>query len=1722
MGNQGVLVATPGAAGAGGTGGTFNGGNGSIGVNTNNAAGGGGGGGGGASTTQAGGNAALKVGGTGGTVGGGNGANGASGANGTAGAAIGGGGSGGHRTTAAGNARGGDGAGGQVRLTFTLLPCPTPNPANTFVLGTPTSTSLPASFSGTASNYLVVSSLTNTPPSQPVNGITYSAANIATLGTGFTFVQSSTATTIAGTGLVGNTRYYYFIYAYNDGVCLGGPLYNTAGPLTGNGVTCSAVPNSVATSGVGTNAFTLNWTAPSGGTEAAVTYTVQVTTNAAYTANIAGSPFTIAAPTSTLNLTGLTTGATYYYRILASNGCSSSYVTGTVTLSTGTYCTSTSTGTFAYIDNFTTTGGISNINNTTVLSTGGYGDYSATLSASQLAGQPINFSSSYTGGTHGFAIWIDWNSDNDFADAGESVYTSGSYNNSDSSSFTVPTGTPAGNHRMRIRANYNSTTPAACGAITNGETEDYTFIVAAPLPCPTYPTSLSTTALSATTATLNWGAPAPAPANGYEYYVSTSPTTPTAAATPWGSVSAGITSANITGLLANTTYYFWVRSNCNGTDKGFWVGYGTFYTAFCNAGSTNTISFIKNFATTGGITNITNNNSGLSAGGYGNFTAMSASQQPYSSVNFSTNFNGEDFGFNIWIDFNDDLDFNDSGEKVYGSGAYVFGTTGSFGIPGNAPVGSHRMRIRGDFFSTNPTACGSITDGETEDYTFTVVALACGGNPTNLPATGITLTAATINWTAPASPPANGYQYIYSTSGTIPGYATAPTATTLSTNAGLTGLASGTTYTVWVRSDCGGNYGVWIGPLTFTTAVAPPVTTNATICQGAAGSISGTASCTAQTNLGNTISGSWDATSDPRAVRPLIFIANSPTCQFDTGGLTSNYTALNFTVSVTGSYSFTMPNVTAYDAMGYIVIPPFTPGNCASGTWIVGDDDSGATLFEPLMTATLTMGTIYTLYTTLYSGSDIALTNNYQWNVTGPGNIMGLTAGALQWYTAASGGSPIATGSSFNPIGIPGSGLSNTNTPGTTTFYAACSGSPSIRTATDYIITGPTSVLSGSGGTCSPGGTTMTVNFTGTAPWTFTYSDGVTPVTVTTSLNPYTFIVTPAVPTTYTITALNDVNCTAVAANRTGNGTVTAKTWNGSASANWNNAANWTPASVPTASDCVVVPNMGAGNTPLISGASYAAYAYNLTILNGGILQVNSTNSITVTDVVAVNTGGQFLIKDSASLIQVNNVANTGIINMERITTPMYRYDYTYWGSPLTLASNFTLGGISPNTQPDKYYSWIPFVGSSFGTWQQESAATIMDPRKGYIIRAPQTYSILPSVKVPYTANFIGTPNNGTITCPIGYGSMGGPTYNDRYNLLGNPYPSAVSAASFLNLLGNASVIDGTIYFWTHNSPILAANPDPFYNDFIYNYSASDYASWNKIGGVGTAATSLPAGSPAPNGFIAAGQSFFVRSLTNGNAVFNNNMRSAAHSNSQFFRMTDTANPPIVNDDEDVEKHRIWLNLINNSGSFCQILVGYVSGATSGFDRGYDGLRFDYENSNTFYSFVNDDILVIQGRPLPFEETDQVPLGYISLGAAEFSIRIDHVDGLFENQSIYLEDKLLNVIHNLRAAPYNFTSAQGRFDDRFVLRYTNSVLSNNQFDSDNLTAFINDRKFHASATENILNIDVYELNGKLVTTYKPASRMKTFEDDFLFAQGIYFAKIKLENGMVVTQKLLNK
>jgi hypothetical protein len=250
-----------------------------------------------------------------------------------------------------------------------------------------------------------------------------------------------------------------------------------------------------ATSACTNGGTTVSWTAPAGCSDAVLVFatsgsftaTLPTGNGGAYTANTAfGSGtafdggFCVYKNTgTTVNVTGLTNGTTYTYKIFTRSG--SNWSSG-VTVScapVATYCIPAPTSVDGIgITNVT----MGTINNTTGAETGNYGNYSA-LSTNVEQGATLACNITYqTGFTYNTKIWVDWNNDIDFDDVGEEVYSGVSTASNPTTlnaSFAVGGAVPIGSYRVRIGgADTNIPTPCYTGSFASFE--DYTINVIAP------------------------------------------------------------------------------------------------------------------------------------------------------------------------------------------------------------------------------------------------------------------------------------------------------------------------------------------------------------------------------------------------------------------------------------------------------------------------------------------------------------------------------------------------------------------------------------------------------------------------------------------------------------------------------------------------------------------------------------------------------------------------------------------------------------------------------------------------------------------------------------------------------------------------------------------------------------------------------------------------------------------------------------------------------------------------------------------------------------------------------------------------------------------------------------------------------------------------------------------------------------------------------------------
>nr|WP_299206657.1 fibronectin type III domain-containing protein [uncultured Brumimicrobium sp.] len=339
------------------------------------------------------------------------------------------------------------------------------------------------------------------------------------------------------------------------------------------------------------------------------------------------------------------------------------------------------------------------------------------------------------------------------------------------------------------------------------------FEFTTPPSCPA-PTDLAITNLTTTSADLGWTNGGSETAWNVEYG---------AAGFSQGSGTVVNTTSNphnLTGLTAETAYEFYVQADCGGTDQSTWAGPFSFYTGYCLPSASGTATYIDNFTTSNGSTNISNLASGHTAGGYFDGTAQAVSSYELGSFDFNAEIVGGTVGFAIWIDWNNDLVFDNATEKVFNTTGYGNGPfTGTISVPSGTSLGNYRMRITIDYSSSNPSdPCADRTRAEFEDYTLTITAPPSCLPPSNLMASNITATSADIGWTNGGSETA--WNVEYGPAGFTQGSGTTVNATTNPHN--LTGLSDNTQYEVYVQADCGGtDQSYWFGPYTFTTLCVP-------------------------------------------------------------------------------------------------------------------------------------------------------------------------------------------------------------------------------------------------------------------------------------------------------------------------------------------------------------------------------------------------------------------------------------------------------------------------------------------------------------------------------------------------------------------------------------------------------------------------------------------------------------------------------------------------------------------------------------------------------------------------------------------------------------------------------------------------------------------------------------------------------------------------------------
>lgn len=225
-----------------------------------------------------------------------------------------------------------------------------------------------------------------------------------------------------------------------------------------------------------------------------------------------------------------------------------------------------------------------------------YNDYYSTVAAVNLQ-TGTNQTLSVTVGTEPgqtVTAWIDYNGDGDLVDAGENIGEVTNVTNGGTAviNFTVSASATAGNKRMRVRTVWNNTLLDPCATYSYGEAEDYKVNIQV-CTTPGTPTTLNTSSITATTATLNWVAAAgsPSPTVTYKWAIGPgSNVSYEANYTQRGITTSPTVTAAIAGLTQGDTYYWTVKgeTSCNSSASPYATPIT--FQACTNPGIPNTLS----------------------------------------------------------------------------------------------------------------------------------------------------------------------------------------------------------------------------------------------------------------------------------------------------------------------------------------------------------------------------------------------------------------------------------------------------------------------------------------------------------------------------------------------------------------------------------------------------------------------------------------------------------------------------------------------------------------------------------------------------------------------------------------------------------------------------------------------------------------------------------------------------------------------------------------------------------------------------------------------------------------------------------------------------------------------------------------------------------------------------------------------------------------------------
>ncbi|EMQ94286.1 hypothetical protein D778_00848 [Xanthomarina gelatinilytica] len=396
---------------------------------------------------------------------------------------------------------------------------------------------------------------------------------------------------------------------------------------------------------------------------------------------------------------------------------------------------------------------------------------------------------------------------------------------------------------------------------------------------------------------------------------------------------------------------------------------------------------------------------------------------------------------------------------------------------------------------------------------------------------------------------------------------------------------------------------------------------------------------------------------------------------------------------------------------------------------------------------------------------------------------------------------------------------------------------------------------------------------------------------------------------------------------------------------------------------------------------------------------------------------------DNSNSYSIGSVLRDGTITVQN---PINRF--------IAWTGNYTASASNPAQISNRWlYAYINNPSNDYYSWEYISNTGTIPIGLGFTMKGSGNA----------TANqnyvFLGKPNNGTISSPIGA---------LQQSLVGNPYPSAIDSKEFIldNGPSGTNSITGTLYFWEHYTSNAT---------HITELYEGGYAALNFTGGVG--AVQHPDliisnnGTKIPERYIPVGQGFFVEaSTTNAQVTFKNSQRiykteaytTDSYEGSVFIRTSSDNNE---NATEEITIKRLRLEFISPEGALRPLLLGFVPNgtATDGVDWAYDGKNNDESTISDLSWMISDEKYVIQGVG-EFDVTKQYPLGLFLKSKGNINISLTDLENFETPINVFIYDSLLDTYTQINDTDFNLDMDAGDYLNRFYLTFQSETLTVNE------------------------------------------------------------------------------